>query len=323
MTEGSPLFILGAGFGKDVKAIVEDDSYKGYPLVPELADICFGGKQPQKDGSIEAQFQEALESGNNRPMELLSDWLMECDYFLAPKLQQRKNCYLDFLKKFSGSSFLTFNYDSLVEILLYGLKRWFPADGFGVPVKVNYAWSENQDWMAPSSKQFVVHLHGTLYVSTQETNVVRHPGNTGAMIELLDCPLFHFDPDAIQDCFPGFAQSSGSGDDNLPHERVITPIPDKASGRTQEFIKLVNQRAEQLIAQAGLVIAIGYGFNEHDRSSYDRLICTLNHVTNPKMVVIAPDSQDICRRLCKNYANVVWIPVTKTFREWADDGFKY
>ncbi|TSA50658.1 MAG: hypothetical protein D4R48_01010 [Nitrosomonadales bacterium] len=322
MTVGSPLFILGAGFGNDVKAIVGDDSHRGYPLVSELGDICFDGKQPQKDGSIEAQFQEALESGNNQPMKLLSDRLMECDYLLASELQQRENCYLDFLKKFSGSSFLTFNYDSLVEILLHGLERWFPADGFGVPVKVNYAWFK-KDWVAPSSKQLVVHLHGTLYVSTQETNVVRYPGNTDAMVELLDCPLFHFDPDSMQHRFPNFAQSSGFGDDDLPHERVIAPIPDKASGRTQEFIKLVNQRAEQLIAKTELVIAIGYGFNEHDRSSYDRLIRTLNHVANPKMVVIAPDSQDICQRLRKNYTEVVWIPVTKTFREWVDDGFKY
>ncbi len=324
-----PLFVLGAGFGYDVKAVVGPVKNEfhgtmidglGYPLASELWDICFRGEPPQEDGSVEARFHEAMLARDHRPMEALSDRLMKSDYFLASQLQRTQNCYIDFLKKFPESSFLTFNYDSLAEILLLGLKRWFPADGFGVPVNVEYAWPEGAP--TPSSKQLVVHLHGTMCVFAEEANVVKRPGETIAMIELRDRPLFHFDPDSVTHRFPSFARvHTRPGGYHPPHDRVIAPIPDKAEGLTRAFIELAYERAEDLIAGTELVIAVGYSFNQHDQSSYNRLVRALDHATDPKVVVLAPDAHDICRRLGNEHARLVWTPVAKTFREWADDGF--
>ncbi|MFH1022398.1 MAG: hypothetical protein V1809_03340 [Planctomycetota bacterium] len=294
----------------------------GYPLASELWSICFPGEQPREDGSIEARFHEAMLAHDPRPMEALSDRLMTSDSYLPDKLQRTPNCYINFLKKFPESSFLTFNYDSLVEILLFGLKRWFPADGFGVPVNV-VEYARPTGAPAPVSKQLVVHLHGTMYVSTEKVRVVKCPGEDIAMIVPRPQALFHFDPYSIPHCFPSIARDSlHPGTSPWPHDRFIAPIPDKAKGLTQEFIKLAYKRAEDLIAETKLVIAVGYSFNQHDQSSYNPLVRALSHATGPKkVVVVSPDAHDICRRLGNENVRIVWAPVAKTFREWADDGF--
>jgi len=318
-TAASPLFVLGAGFGYDVKAVVGPNEIHGtvidglgYPLASELWGICFPGERPRRDASVEARFHEAMRGRDDRPMEALSDRLMKSDYYLARWIQRTQNCYTDFLKKFSESSFLTFNYDSLVEILLFRLKRWFPADGFGVPVNVR-AWPKGAS--ARKSKQWVVHLHGTMCVFAEEAERVR------GMVELREQPLFYFDPGLITDCFLPFARVHRPGGHDPPHDRVIAPIPHKAEGRARPFIDRAYQCAEHLIAGTELLVAVGYSFSKHDRSSYDRLVRALGHAIDPKVVVVAPDAQDICRRLGNEHARVAWTPVAKAFREWADDGF--
>jgi hypothetical protein len=330
MTAAPPFFILGAGFGYDAKAAVgsarsprdwppNDDL--GYPLVSDLWRICFPGEKPRAGTSIEARFQEAMQKYEARPVEALCNRLMISDYYLAWNLRGTQNCYVDFLQRFSGSSFLTFNYDSLVEILLLHLKRWSPADGYGVPVNVEYQWPECETEPAPtSSKQLVVHLHGTLCVFAEEYELVRHQGVTDPVLSEREDPRFHFAPDEIIG-FPGYASVQPLiGAANELTDRVIAPVPDKTEGLTREFIERAYTCAERLLAGAGLVIAIGYSFNEHDRSSYERLVCALGR--GAAVVVLAPDAPDICARLRKEYTWVFWRPLPKTFRKWADDGFE-
>src|SRR5262245_58166753 len=105
-----PVFIIGAGFG--------------------LATIPDGV-------SIEQLFEDAIKAKDQRPIDQLYDLLMGADYFLGMGLccGQVTNSYLTFLERFRDSHFLTFNYDSLVEILLFHLRRWRPEDGYGMSVE--------------------------------------------------------------------------------------------------------------------------------------------------------------------------------------------
>lgn len=111
----------------------------GIPLVSDVARLCFvldsgailNGK------SVEDLFADAQANHCDAPMKHLTEKLMEADYYLASALaaSEESNCYRKLFEVFSGSDFLTFNYDSLSEICLFHMRRWFPDDGYGVPVE--------------------------------------------------------------------------------------------------------------------------------------------------------------------------------------------
>src|SRR5438477_9053584 len=144
----SMLFLLGAGFNID--ATREAGPFYGnsihigvhqidcnYPLVADVLKLCFGLDKTPDGKSIEDLFSEALQTGNYKPMETLVDRLMGADYYIAQRLATAEslNSYQRFFDCFKSAQFLTFNYDSLPEIFLSPTGRWFPEDGYGVPVK--------------------------------------------------------------------------------------------------------------------------------------------------------------------------------------------
>jgi hypothetical protein len=172
-----PLFILGAGFNADAKAEVGrvyGESINigvfeipcGYPLVRDLWRLCFALERPPDGASIESRFAEALDARNLEPMLRLADALMEADYRLGPRLLptgcRPDNSYAAFFARFSSSSFLTFNYDSLVEIFLSHHGRWHPEDGFGVRVRTEFRPLRKPSAPGTKSTSFVLHLHGSL-----------------------------------------------------------------------------------------------------------------------------------------------------------------
>jgi hypothetical protein len=73
-----------------------------------------------------------------RSPQQLSNRLMEADYRLATCLSssEQSNCYQKCFTTFARSNFVTFNHDCLPEIFLHRAKRWYPLDGYGVPVEV-------------------------------------------------------------------------------------------------------------------------------------------------------------------------------------------
>jgi hypothetical protein len=146
---GEPIFLLGAGFNADAKGqagpIYGESMYIGrheiqcsYPLVGELASVCFGLSAPPSDRSIEELFQESIDARNLEPVKRLLDTLSKADYHIAEQLScpGASNCYSAFFDRFARSHFLTFNYDSLADLFLLRRERWFPHDGYGVPVDV-------------------------------------------------------------------------------------------------------------------------------------------------------------------------------------------
>ncbi len=197
----APLFIIGAGFNRDANAEAGPARLPSvYPLVGEIAQICFGFNDPPPGGSVEQLFHDAIASRNHTPIDILCDTLMQADYYLTERLaaEDSRNSYRTFLDHFPASHFLTFNYDSLIEILLFAAKRWRPEDGYGVPVDARLEAIQTPPPRV-SSQNLVLHLHGSFCVYASEffVNWTSSGRSHTGVIEHRDTPLFRFDPDSI------------------------------------------------------------------------------------------------------------------------------
>lgn len=173
----STLFLLGAGFSKDAKK--EAGKIEGvdsdYPLVHELYKMCFPDKDTDSSESIEELFDAEIKQNNYEPLKKLYDTIMKADYYLANKLlldnKCNNNCYKKFFKDFQHSSFLTFNYDSVPEAFLLQLDRWFPQDGYGVPVETELAFNTPKEYKEKTSTSLILHLHGSFCIYTHDVEI--------------------------------------------------------------------------------------------------------------------------------------------------------
>jgi len=134
----SQVFLVGAGFKVDAASQAGVSDHR-YPLVSDLASHCFGMRSLPTGRSIEDAFADALSRKDDKPLRVLSDLLMEADYYITPGLRPDRgaieNSYTAFVRRFEQETVITFNYDSLLELVLFGMQRWRPEDGYGVPVR--------------------------------------------------------------------------------------------------------------------------------------------------------------------------------------------
>ena len=326
-----PLFLLGAGFNYDAKIEAADktiqkstyvDKYENnseYPLLADLFEICFPNVKNDTFTSIEELLNTSIENNNFEPIQRLYNKIMDADCKLVPKLiENQSSCFYKFFNKFQKSSFLTYNYDSLLELFLLKLNRWYPHDGYGVPVEIGFNWSigvdENKEneYLGKCSSSFVFHLHGSLYIYSKNFEIKNN------LIELKEDPIFKFDPYSIATLFFPYeqAQLDLSYSPNI-RERIIAPIPDKSEGLKSEFIKKIYSKARNYIKNTNQIIAIGYKFSEHDKSSYDSLIRDYKK----EILVISPDAEKIKNRLKSEYTKIQWSAETTTLKSWVTDDF--
>src|SRR3972149_1849849 len=331
-----PLFLLGAGFNRDAKKeagkIIGHSIYKGdyeigcgYPLLDELYKICFHDMKINSSISIENLFAEAIKKRELDPLRLLYNTIMEADYFIINKLlsdQPGSNCYSNFFKDFQEASFLTFNYDSLPEIFLFKLNRWFPHDGFGVPVETEFTWSAYNKYTKQNSKSFILHLHGSLCVYTHDVEVSSSSNSNIAMIKLKGKPEFIFDPDSITDLFHPYRRVFPKiGSYEHIEMRVIAPVPDKTEGLKNTFIKQIYSKAKELLNASEVLVVIGYNFSTNDKSSYHPLLDHVSENWSGKIVIVSPNAKDIEKQLRSEYPSIKWFSVNATFKEWVDAGY--
>ena len=327
---GNPLFILGAGFNKDAKREVgqvmvrnmysiEYEIQVDYPLVYDLYKICFGLEGSEQDISIEEMISNAISENNYQPLKKLYDKISKADYYLAYKLANFEdksiNCYLKFLSEFKSSSFLTFNYDSLVETILFKLKRWYPHDGYGVPVEVE---CNKIDTGLRESSCKVLHFHGSFCINTAEIDLIKKPGDSILFIQEKEKPDYLFDPDRITNLFSPYNRAIlGPGNLERIESRVIAPVPDKTEGLKKNFIQETYKKAKSLLMSSDTLISIGYSFNPLDKNSYESLIRSFNG----RHIIIDPNAEGIARLLKKSDYSAQFVPITSTLKEWVDDGF--
>lgn len=323
------LFLLGAGFdidaNRETAPVVK--SYYGidatYPLVADVLKLCFALEKTPEGKSVEDLFAEASRANDYRPMEALVDRLMGADYYIAERLASSRtpNSYRRFVDHFRDAQFLTFNYDSLPEIFLLKSGRWFPEDGYGVPVKTERASLAKPTTQVKSSS-LVIHLHGSACVFTIESRI---EGNfVGGVAELirLEEPLYAFDPDSITNCFQGYGRLMSNTGRTHPGERVIAPIPDKSEDLKQAFIQKGYAAALPLIHKTGVLIAVGYSFNPYDRVSYHRILEALGKSTERTLFIVSPQAGEVAKRISSEYPSLRVRPIGKTFGDWASRSFQ-
>lgn len=320
----STVFLIGAGFSVDAasEAGHPNASSSGlkahYPLTSELLDRCFGIATLPPNKSIEDMFQESIERGNHQPFKVLCDIIMEADYYITPHLKGGNNAYTRFLEEFPESPLLTFNYDSLPEILLLAVRSWCPVDGYGIPVEAGQITIRRGLQPVTKSRRTVLHLHGSLCVYAK-TFYIEKSHNSGPNMLRFDCaPQFQFSPDEISHCFLPFEGVPPGMGYQLPPERVIAPTPDKAEGLKGEFIKAVYNRAIAALTEADQVIAIGYSFNPHDHSSYAKL---LHAVRGKEVLLVGPDARELAQRLHAEHSDIAWHAEPRSFRDWVNSDY--
>lgn len=329
------LFLIGAGFNRDAQEIagpiMGESIFVGryqincrYPLLKDLWQLCFPETSPvDHTNSIERHFQLALERNDWEPFKRLYLELMKADYYLVPALLEKPrsdNCYAAFFDDFRGASFLTFNYDSLLEAFLYRSGNWYPQDGYGLPVEADFNGASSNGFDINASSSLVLHLHGSLCVYTSEFEII--PSKGMDLINPRKTPKFYFDPDSISSLFMPYRRPAF---DPFSYEetelRVIAPIPNKAVELKRLFVVDTYNQAMNLLIEKSLLIAIGYDFNRNDKDSYEPLLKAFSRNPSPTGVIIAPNAEDIRRRLSVEYPSVNWLEFNGTFRRWVDSGY--
>lgn len=328
-----PFFVLGAGFGADAGAMVgpidAESVYIGkyqihcaYPLVGDLSRICFPDAAPPiQPEDVERRLGEALDDGNHRPVTLLCEQLAKADYYLAPPLvgwPRRANAYMKFFADFPDSSFATFNYDAFVELALFRLGRWSPHDGFGVEVAVGVGHTATPYSLTPSHC-LVLHLHGSYLIYTYEHQFGVPDGSGVRWMETFEHPKFAFDPQSSL-FYPCERVMAGLAYNPMLHNRIVAPVPNKATGLKEQFLQSVRTLALQYVAATGTVVAIGYSFAASDAVSYSRILSTLNDLA-ARLVLVAPDASTIVERLKHTYPSIAWIPQDLSFASWVESGY--
>lgn len=258
LCDNSVVFLLGAGFSVDAASEVGNPMAPGraarYPLVSELGDVCFGLDALPPDKSIEDLFQESIDEGERGPLDILYDILMEADCYIAPGLRRdgthADNAYLRFLREFPKTTLITFNYDSLPEILLLGERSWRPEDGYGVPVQAGLRPVRDESLVPDFSLRPVLHLHGSLCIHAATFSIDSRPSSKLDMLRFKEVPDSLFDPEALGHCFQPFGRVAPDITYTHVADRVIAPVPNKAEGLTDVFIEAVYRQAANLLRGA-------------------------------------------------------------------------
>lgn len=327
-TGDSLVFLLGAGFSVDAASeagnplALASGRPARYPLIYELLDVCFGKDVLPSNKSIEDLFQESIDIGERQPLDTLYDLLMEADYYITPCLRRggshEDNAYLRFLRYFPKVPLLTFNYDSLPEILLVGERSWSPEDGYGVSVQFQHITLRDETPYVHSSLRSVLHLHGSLCVYTSTFHIEPRQGAELEMVRFNSEPRFLFDPDALGHCFTPFERVLPAETYTYVLDRVIAPVPNKADGLKGEFIATVYRQAVDFIRTANQIVTIGYSFNPNDCTSYTPLLAA---AVDKRILLVALDAVSLAERLSHEHPGIQWEAQNFSFKEWERNGY--
>jgi len=323
------LFILGSGFNVDAASeagysrALPSGRPAQYPLVNELLKICFNIDVLPFNKSIEDLFQDSIEKGDKAPLDILYDYLMELDYYITPLLKRGgthyNNVYIRFMNDFPKSPLITFNYDSLPEILLLAEKSWSPKDGYGIPVQFNQITIGRETLPLTEISQPVLHLHGSLCVYPSTFYFKKQPEEDYPIIQEYNEPKFIFDPDKLGNCFLPYERIPPGVTYSRVIERAIAPIPDKAEGLKGELITAVYKKTMELLNTATQIVVIGYSFNPIDHASYSKLLSTI--IGKSVLLITGRDADTLKKLLSNEYPKIRWESQNMTFKEWVNNGY--
>lgn len=323
-----PVFLIGAGFNADATAeagpIYGHSIYIGkhqipcrYPVLADLPRICFGSSSLGPNESVEHLLAEAQDRGQREPVERLAREIMRADYYLVPELAREgsQNCYARFFNRFEKAQFLTFNYDSLVDLFLFRRGRWCPEDGYGVAVLADRCGAAK----APRvSKSLILHLHGTFCLYISDHQFVDRTGCGIEWYEDVNPPRYIFDPQSISNLFRGYRRIAPTCGYEPVARRVVAPVSDKTSGLQGRFVQRMYQRADELLESADVLIAIGYGFGATDEASYVPLLAALQRAKAPRLLIVDPAASSIAASLRPRVLGTDVCALDWTLKQWVE-----
>jgi len=322
-------FLLGAGFNADANTLVGPyrarslygeayDIRQPYPLISELGAIAFPGEAIV---SFEERLASAITAGDHTPVARMVDALMRADHYTGARLHESDaaNIYDRFFDWCGPTSFLTFNYDAFVELRLFRAKRWYPHDGFGLPVQVTTmpGVTDVSNWR---STHRVLHLHGSYLLYSVDFALSPPDSGNVRWISRRARPEFLFDPDALGTHFFPFERVPPSYGYRHPDRRIIAPVPDKTSGLGEDFVRECYDLARAQVTDSDRLFAIGYSFAECDRRSFEPILDALSGGRHRSVTIIDPDAENIVGRLRAAYSGE-YQPIPWRFRDWARLGF--
>ena len=320
---------MGAGFSLDANAHLARENRRfstGYPLVNALAAACFDSAY-DVSGGVEPAFEQALQRRDPEPVRRLVHLIQAADYYAGSEVARLSDSpYLALIERFPEPTFLSFNYDGLLELILHAKRLWTPVDGFGLPCRADIDRRYiKADRPPEKSVVRVLHLHGSVYLYPIEFEFYepyeRRPSNT-QWLRLTDKEEVQFDPDALLDCFIPFAGGAqGRPTYQLPSERIVVPSPDKASALADRFSKVVYAQAVAAVRSAETCIAIGYRFAECDLASFSSLLMAIDGGPTQALGIVAPDALDIATRIRPHLRQTRISTFEGTFGEWAASDF--
>ena len=102
-------------------------------------------------------------------------------------------------------------------------------------------------------------------------------------------------------------------------DQIIAPVPNKAQGLTQPFIRDSYDKAVSILRQSSTVVSIGYSFNRHDQVSYGPLLDAIRTSQNKRLLVVCPDADQVVQMLDNQGLSVE--AIKKTFKQWVCASF--
>lgn len=293
-----------------------------YPLMSDLIRLCYPEREHENCRSIEEWFQASLDGDDFQPLRRLYEQLMKSDYHLVQRLiqnaERQTSSYGRFFEMYPDADFVTFNYDSFVELSLFKMRRWAPVDGYGVPVLAAQIPMAPNRGVLRTSKSVVLHLHGSLCIYDSSFRISEPDAAGTNWLQQKPQSDYLFDPDSLGGLFLPWRRYSEAHQGPAPIEaRVIAPVPNKAEGLRRDFLTKVRSQAERRIQKADAVVAIGYNFNPSDAGSFEPLLSAVARRADPTLTVVTPSALETTERLGKFYDGIHFHPVPLSFSQWA------
>lgn len=285
MIKNYEVFILGAGFSRGY-------NQERVPLISDFLEIAENKRTLRPDGDhkelvnfIQKYFGEQYRNVN---IETLATFLSTD---LVPDVSQKhefreklyrqlnriiistlydlygKSCdrgteklYQSFADKLvkKGTHVITFNYDLILDNLLFNTKNWYTVDGYGVHMKSDFIESidSTERQARGNSKIHYLKLHGSLNWGKR---IIPHPYQ-GDNITLLD----NIPPD--RSIIPiEYSSLSNTEMINMHYQSyIIPPILTKQELYKTPLLQNIWYKSKQLIQMANKIYIIGYSFPPSD-----------------------------------------------------------
>lgn len=133
-----------------------------------------------------------------------------------------------------------------------------------------------------------------------------------------DEPQYSFNASSISQNFSPFQHDSGADD---VEDRIIAPVRDKSRRLQEIYIRDTYAKAEALVRNSDITVAVGYSFNPHDGASYQPILRASGQSIDRRLLVVSPDAGKIADAIRPNFPTLSIRSHEATFKQWVTASF--